>query len=109
MNLKDRSIIALWVAVKHQVDIQYLNMYYSCLLYLKVSSSSAMEPYALKTLLLSLIENFQVSIYSLTTDRSSTIKSMMQEDSRLNGIKHCYDVWHWIKRFVSKVTFYSSA
>ena len=81
MDLRDRSIVALWVAIKHQV-----------------SSSAAMEPYACKTLLLSLLEDYQVNINSLTTDRSSTIKQMMGEDARLQGVKHCYDVWHWIKR-----------
>ena len=84
MDLSDRSIIALWVAIKHQV-----------------SSSSAMEPYACKTLMLSLLEEYEVKINSLTTDRSSTIKQMMTEDVRLEDVKHCYDVWHWIKRYVA--------
>ena len=80
MDLADRSILALWVAIKHQV-----------------SSSSAMEPYACKTLLLFLVENCKLSISSLTTDRSSNIKQMMVTDERLKGVKHCYDVWHFIK------------
>ena len=58
-----------------------------------------MEPFACKTLLLFLIENFQLKINSLTTARSSNINQMMLSDERLKGVKHCYDVWHFIKRY----------
>ena len=54
-----------------------------------------MEPYAAKTCLLSLL-SFGMNIGSYTTDRSSTIETMMKADSRLENINHEYDVWHWI-------------
>ena len=66
----------------------------------QVSSSSAMEPFACKTLLVFLIESFHLKIHSLTTDRSSNIKQMMVGDDRLKHVKHCYDVWHLIKRYL---------
>ena len=54
-----------------------------------------MEPYAAKTCLLSLL-SFGLNISDFTTDRSSSIETMMKADSRLENINHEYDVWHWI-------------
>ena len=64
--------------------------------------SSAMEPYAAKTCLLSLL-SYAVKIASFTTDRSSTIGTMMKSDPRLELIVHEYDVWH----FISKSLFFN--
>ena len=58
-----------------------------------------MEPYAAKTCLLSLL-NFGLKIASFTTDRSSTIETMMKADPRLKAITHEYDVWHWISTLI---------
>ena len=56
--------------------------------------SAAMEPMAAKTCLLSLL-SYDLTISSFTTDRSSTIDTMMKADPRLSGIRHEYDIWHW--------------
>ena len=53
-----------------------------------------MEPMAAKTCLLSLL-SFDLTISSFTTDRLSTIDTMMKADTRLSGICHEYDIWHW--------------
>ena len=60
-----------------------------------------MEPYAAKTCLLSLVSDCQLQIASFTTDRSSTIKTMMRSDSLLSSIKHEYDPWHWISKLIT--------
>ena len=57
-----------------------------------------MEPFCAKTLLLSLKFDCELNITSFTTDRSSTIKSMMVADPRLSSIRHEYDVWHMISK-----------
>ena len=54
-----------------------------------------MEPYAAKTCLLSLL-SYGLAIKSFTTDRSSTIATMLKGDPILASIQHEYDVWHWI-------------
>ena len=58
-----------------------------------------MEPYAAKTCLLSLL-SFDLPIASFTTDRSSTIATMMTGDPRLSHIRHEYDIWHFISKFL---------
>ena len=65
-------------------------------------SSSAMEPYAAKTLLLSLAWDHGLSIFSITTDRSSSMRTMLEEigdelPSNYVPPKHEFDIWHWIK------------
>ena len=81
MDLATQKIISYFVAIKHQVS----------------GGSGAMEPFAAKTCLLSLVTDCKLAIASFTTDRSSTIKTMMGSDVLLNSIKHEYDPWHWIK------------
>ena len=56
-----------------------------------------MEPFAAKTCLLSLL-SYDVTISSFTTDRSSTIGTMMKSDPLLENIVHEYDVWHFISK-----------
>ena len=56
-----------------------------------------MEPFSAKSVLLSLQSDCQLKITSFTTDRSSTIKTMMLGDPCLRGIRHEYDPWHMIK------------
>ena len=56
-----------------------------------------MEPFAAKTCLLSLL-SYDVTIASFTTDRSSTIGTMMKGDPLLEHIVHEYDVWHFISK-----------
>ena len=103
MDLATQKIISYFVAIKHQV---YKYKYEDCkndiILYYQVSSggSGAMEPYAAKTCLLSLVSDCQLQIASFTTDRSSTIKTMMRSDSLLSSIKHEYDPWHWISKLI---------
>ena len=57
-----------------------------------------MEPFAAKTLLISLLTDCKLKIASFTTDRSSSIKGMMQSDERLSSVRHEYDPWHWISK-----------
>ena len=61
-----------------------------------------MEPFAAKTCLLSLI-GFGLVIKSFTTDRSSTISTMMKGDPALSNIQHEYDPWHWISKSFSLI------
>ena len=60
-----------------------------------------MEPFAAKTLLISLLTDWKLKIASFTTDRSSSIKGMMQADVRLSSVRHEYDPWHWISKLYS--------
>ena len=57
-----------------------------------------MEPYAAKTILVSLVSDCKLKIATFTTDRSSSIRSMMQ-DPLLSHIHHEFDPWHWISKF----------
>ena len=59
-----------------------------------------MEPFAAKTCLLSLL-SYDLTISSFTTDRSSTIETMMKADPRLAKICHEYDIWHWNSKYFS--------
>merc|ERR1719186_1251879 len=61
-SLKTKKIVATWVAAKHVVK-----------------SSAAMEPYAAKTILNNLVFDHNLAIDSMTTDRSTTMKSMLSE------------------------------
>jgi hypothetical protein len=61
-----------------------------------------MEPFAAKTCLLSLL-SYDIAIASFTTDRSSTIGTMLKGDPRLELIVHEYDVWHFISEYHSKI------
>ena len=89
MDLATQKIISYFVAIKHQVS----------------GGSGGMEPYAAKTCLLSLVTDCQLQIASFTTDRSSTIKTMMRSDSLLASIKHEYDPWHWISKLITTIKF----
>ena len=80
MDLSTKHILDFFTAIKFQVK----------------GGSAAMEPFAAKTCLLSLLE-YGVTITSFTTDRCSTIASMMEKDPRLAAIRHEYDVWHFVK------------
>jgi len=84
-SLVTKKIISLWVAAKHVVK-----------------SSAAMEPYAAKTVLRSLVFDHHLHPDSFTTDRSSSMKSMMIEFNEelpadLPKILHLFDIWHWVK------------
>ena len=66
---------------------------------LQVSGGSAnMEPYACKTVLLSLV-NYGLNISTFTTDRSSSIRTMLQNCPEFSKILHEFDPWHWISKF----------
>ena len=56
-----------------------------------------MEPFAAKTILMSLVSDFQLNIATFTTDRSSSIRTMMR-DPFLSHIHHEFDPWHWISK-----------
>lgn len=86
MDLTTKHILTFFTAIKFQVS----------------GGSSAMEPYAAKTCLLSLL-SYAVKIASFTTDRSSTIGTMMKSDPRLELIVHEYDVWHFIKSVMKDI------
>lgn len=90
-ELLHKRIVAVWVAQKHMT-----------------SSSAAMEPFAAKRLLLELTLEHGLFLYSLTTDRSTSMKTMMCElNVMLIGvcppILHWYDVWHMIKNIMKDV------
>ena len=93
MDLGTKRILSFFTAIKFQV----------------AGGSAAMEPFAAKTCLLSLINNFGVKIASFTTDRSSSIASMMREDPILKNIDHQYDIWHWIKSVMKDIFNYCKA
>ena len=54
-----------------------------------------MEPFAAKTILTSLVTDYQLDISTFTTDRSSSMRTLMREPG-LRHIKHEFDPWHWI-------------
>ena len=59
-DLETKAVVALFVAYKHQV-----------------MSSSEMEVFSCKTLLLNLVREHLIIINSFTTDRSSSIKALL--------------------------------
>ena len=66
--------------------------------YLQVSGGSAnMEPFACKTVLLSLV-SYGLNISSFTMDRSSSIKSMLQNCPEFKLVHHEFDPWHMISK-----------
>lgn len=84
-SLLTKKIIGIWVAEKSMV-----------------TSSSKMEPLAAKTLLVNLATEHGLVIDTITTDRSSDLKIMMNSlhqdlPDDYPKIHHEYDVWHWIK------------
>ena len=54
-----------------------------------------MEPFAAKTVLTSLVTDYELDIATFTTDRSSSMRTLMREPG-LCHIKHEFDPWHWI-------------
>ena len=65
----------------------------------KVSGGSAnMEPYACKTVLLSLV-SCGLNIKTFTTDRSSSIRTMLQNCPEFSNVEHEFDPWHWISKY----------
>ena len=95
-------MIGLYVAHKHQVK-----------------ASSDMEPYSCKSLLLNLAHEHKIKMTSFTTDRSSSVKTVMRLNifilyhyyyprslfSKLSDelppghpkIRHDFDIWHFNK------------
>lgn len=86
MDLGTREILGFFTAIKHQVT----------------GGSANMEPFACKTVLLSLV-NFGLNIASFTTDRSSSIKNMLQSCPEFRSIAHEFDPWHMIKSIMKDV------
>ena len=54
-----------------------------------------MEPFAAKTVLTSLVTDYELDIATFTTDRSSSMRTLMREPG-LSHIGHEFDPWHWI-------------
>ena len=54
-----------------------------------------MEPFAAKTVLTSLVTDYELDIATFTTDRSSSMRTLMREPG-LSHISHEFDPWHWI-------------
>ena len=87
-DLRSNAIIGLYVAQKYQVK-----------------SSADMEPFACKTILMHLAWDHDLAVDTFTTDRSTTIKSMIEDldQSLPDGhpkIEHRYDPWHFIKNIL---------
>lgn len=66
----------------------------------EVSSSNAMEKEGF-TRCLDILEDENVSIHTITTDRHTSITSSMEKE--YPHIKHQYDVWHLAKSVVKKL------
>ena len=58
-----------------------------------------MEPYACKTVLLSLV-GCGLNIKTFTTDRSSSIRTMLQNCPEFSNVEHEFDPWHWISKYL---------
>ena len=72
-------------------DNVILKMYFP-----KVTGGSAnMEPFAAKSILTSLVTDYSLDIATFTTDRSSSMRTLMREPG-LCHIGHEFDPWHWI-------------
>ena len=56
-----------------------------------LGNSSAMEVFALKSLLTFLTQNCGVNIRVLVTDRSTTVRAMLKES--FPTINHQFDIW----------------
>ena len=56
-----------------------------------ISSSGAMEVFALKSLLTFLTVNCQIRIRVLVTDRSTSVRKMLAKD--FPSILHQFDIW----------------
>ena len=56
-----------------------------------------MEPFAAKTVLTSLVTDYELDIATFTTDRSSSMRTLMREPG-LSHIGHEFDPWHWISK-----------
>ena len=90
MDLYTSKVVGLWVAHKNMVctqNIVFSQVLISCITALqkhnlftnfKVNSSSDMEAYAAKTLLLNFAWVHGLAIHSLTTDRSLSMKAMLE-------------------------------
>ena len=77
-DLDSKKIIGLYVAEKKMVSELskiYQNQYH---LYYQVRYSGEMEPYCAKTVLLQLTHELGLHIDSITTDRSTTMRSMIR-------------------------------
>ena len=61
MDVQSSKVVGLWVAEKHMA-----------------TCSSAMEPLAAKTLLLNLAWEHELPIHSITTDRSTSMRTMIE-------------------------------
>ena len=57
-----------------------------------------MEPYACKTVMLSLA-SYGLNIATFTTDRSSSIRTMLQSCPEFSLIEHQFDPWHMISKY----------
>ena len=57
-----------------------------------LGSSSAMEVFALKSLLTFLTQNCGVNIRVLVTDRSTTVRAMLRD--AFPFINHQFDIWY---------------
>ena len=58
-----------------------------------------MEPFAAKTILTSLVTDYHLDIATFTTDRSSSMRTLMREPA-LRHISHEFDPWHWISVYL---------
>ena len=78
-DLDTKKIIGLYVARKDMVSIHAMsNKTYFKLFYYQVRYSGEMEPYSAKTILLQLTHEFGLVIDSITTDRSTTMRTMIR-------------------------------
>ena len=82
---------SMWLtSTKYRIASSNLIFLYFSII--KVSSSAEMEPYSCKTLLLNLACEHGLKINSFTTDRSSSVKTVL----RFNSVFALNVNWMWI-------------
>ena len=77
MDLHGSKVVGLWVAQKHMVSrTQFKTKLYT--ITNQVKSSAEMEPYAAKSLVLNLAWDHDLMMDSITTDRSTSMRTMLE-------------------------------
>ena len=86
MDSNTKYIIDCYVAEKSQTN----------------GNSTNLEPYAFQQVLKRVIEEFNLKILAICTDRSISISKLMRE--KFSNIIHCYDCWHFVKGIIKTLS-----
>ena len=71
-----------------------------------MSSSQATEKEGVIQCLTDILDNFQLDIEVITTDRHSGVKREMKTNPKFTHIKHQFDPWHIAKGLSKKINSY---